>query len=249
MWAWTPAYLTVVFAATGLDLSRSAGIGANLSALFHVMGIVAASAGGWLSDRWGRTAIIIAMMAASTMCSFTFGWLLTAPLGLLLLVGLVYGFSALGDSPVYSAGITEVVEPAQLGSVLAVRSLLGFGAGAVARAHRTRPEGRGGWRSASWESGGSWGFAPCSGFGLSRRVASLPADGDGVGLAMGSRPRAAISGPPDGEKPPRNSIEPCPVFPRRLPCRPRTANHPGSWGRSGPCPPRPAGASYPPSGR
>ena len=132
MWAWTPAYLTVVFAATGLDLSRSAGIGANLSALFHVMGIVAASVGGWLSDRWGRTAVIIAMMTASTMCSFTFGWLLTAPLGLLLLVGLVYGFSALGDSPVYSAGITEVVEPAQLGSVLAVRSLLGFGAGAVA---------------------------------------------------------------------------------------------------------------------
>jgi MFS family permease len=132
MWAWTPAYLTVVFAATGLDLSRSAGIGANLSALFHVMGIVAASVCGWLSDRWGRTAVIIAMMATSTVCSFTFGWLLTAPLGLLLLVGLVYGFSALGDSPVYSAGITEVVEPAQLGSVLAVRSLLGFGAGAVA---------------------------------------------------------------------------------------------------------------------
>lgn len=132
MWAWTPAYLTVVLGTTGLDLGRSAGMGANLSALFHAMGIVAASVGGWLSDRWGRTAVIIAMMTASTACSFTFGWLLTAPLGLLLLVGLVYGFSALGDSPVYSAGITEVVEPARLGSVLAVRSLLGFGAGAVA---------------------------------------------------------------------------------------------------------------------
>src|SRR3989304_647884 len=85
--------------ATGLDLSRSAGIGANLSALFHVMGIVAASVGGWLSDRWGRTAVIIAMMAPSTVCSFPFGWLLTAPLGLLLLVGIVYGFSAFGDLP------------------------------------------------------------------------------------------------------------------------------------------------------
>jgi MFS family permease len=56
---------------------------------------------------------------------------LTAPLGLVVLVGLVYGFSALGDSPVYSAGITEVVEPSHLGSMLGVRSLLGFGAGAV----------------------------------------------------------------------------------------------------------------------
>ncbi|MFQ5801762.1 MAG: nitrate/nitrite transporter [Candidatus Methylomirabilales bacterium] len=132
MWAWTPAFLTVVLGTHGFDLSRSAGIGANLTGLFHVMGIIAASAGGWLSDRWGRTAIIIGMMVLSTACSFTFGWLLAAPLTLVVVVGLIYGFSALGDSPVYSAGITEVVEPAVLGSVLAVRSLLGFGAGAVA---------------------------------------------------------------------------------------------------------------------
>lgn len=131
MWAWTPAFLSVVLGTQGLDLSRSAGIGANLTGLFHVMGIIAASTGGWLSDRWGRTAIIIGMMAVSTTCSFIFGWLITAPLTVVIVVGLVYGFSALGDSPVYSAGITEVVEPSQLGSVLAVRSLLGFGAGAV----------------------------------------------------------------------------------------------------------------------
>lgn len=132
MWAWTPAFLTAVLATQGLELSRSAGIGANLTALFHVMGMVATSVGGWLSDRWGRTAVIIGMMVVSTACSFTFGWLLTAPLMLVVLVGLIYGFSALGDSPVYSTGITEVVESAHLGSVLAVRSLLGFGAGAVA---------------------------------------------------------------------------------------------------------------------
>lgn len=131
MWAWTPAFLSAVLGAHGLDLSRSAGIGANLTGLFHVMGFVAASTGGWLSDRWGRTAIIIGMMTVSTTCSFTFGWLVTAPLAAVVVVGLVYGFSALGDSPVYSAAITEVVEPSRLGSVLAVRSLLGFGAGAV----------------------------------------------------------------------------------------------------------------------
>ena len=44
---------------------------------------------------------------------------------------LIYGFVAIGDSPVLSAAITEVVAPNRLGSVLAVRSLLGFGAGAV----------------------------------------------------------------------------------------------------------------------
>jgi MFS family permease len=134
MWAWTPAFMAAVLVAQGASLERSAGAGAGLSALFHVMGIVASSAGGWLSDRWGRTAVIAGMMLASSACSFTFGWMLGAPLLLVAAVGCLYGFSALGDSPVYSTGITETVAPERLGSALAIRSLLGFGAGAIAQA-------------------------------------------------------------------------------------------------------------------
>ncbi len=132
MWAWTPAFMAAALAAHGIARERSAGLGASLSALFHIMGAVAAGAGGWLSDRWGRTAVIAGMMAISSVCSFTFGWLLTAPVALIMAIGGVYGFSALGDSPVYSTGLTETVRPGRLGSALAVRSLLGFGAGAVA---------------------------------------------------------------------------------------------------------------------
>jgi MFS family permease len=132
MWAWTPAFLAAALAVHGVTLDRSAGLGASLSAIFHVMGAAAAGAGGWLSDRWGRTVVIAGMMAVSSVCSFVFGWLLAAPIALVVLVGGVYGFSALGDSPVYSTGLTETVTPSRLGSALAVRSLLGFGAGAVA---------------------------------------------------------------------------------------------------------------------
>ena len=131
MWAWTPAFMAAVLVAHGAAPERSAGLGAGLSAIFHVMGIAAGSAGGWLSDRWGRTAVIALMMAASTACSWTFGWMREAPLLLVAAVGCVYGFSALGDSPVYSTGLTETVPPARLGSALAIRSLLGFGAGAI----------------------------------------------------------------------------------------------------------------------
>jgi len=132
MWAWTPAFMTAVLVAQGTAVERSAGMGASLTAIFHVMGFAASSAGGWLSDRWGRTAVIAGMMLVSSACSFSFGWLLDGPLLLVAVVGCVYGFSALGDSPVYSTGLTETVAPARLGSALAVRSLLGFGAGAVA---------------------------------------------------------------------------------------------------------------------
>jgi MFS family permease len=132
MWAWTPAFVAAALAVHGTALERAAGLGAALSALFHVMGIVASTVGGTLSDRWGRTAVIAGMMLVSSACSFGFGWMLGAPLLLLVLVGSLYGFSALGDSSVYSTGITETVKPERLGSALAVRSLLGFGAGAVA---------------------------------------------------------------------------------------------------------------------
>src|SRR4030095_11241067 len=46
--------------------------------------------------------------------------------------GALYGFTALGDSPVLSTALTEAVSAPYLGAALALRSLLGFGAGAVA---------------------------------------------------------------------------------------------------------------------
>ncbi len=132
MWAWTPAFMAAALAAQGIALERAAGLGASLSALFHIMGAVASGAGGWLSDRWGRTAVIAGMMVISSVCSFNFGWLLTAPIVLIMVIGGIYGFSAVGDSAVYSTGLTETIAPGRLGSALAVRSLLGFGAGAIA---------------------------------------------------------------------------------------------------------------------
>jgi MFS family permease len=133
MWAWTPAFLSASLVLQGQDLTRATGGGARLGALFHVTGFLASSTAGHLSDRFGRTTVIIAMLAVSTVCSLTFGWLISAPFWILLLVGLLYGFSGVGDSPVLSVALTEAVAPQVLGSALAVRSLLGFGAGAVAQ--------------------------------------------------------------------------------------------------------------------
>ena len=133
MWAWTPAFLSASLTLQGHDLTRATGGGARLTALFHLTGFLASSGAGHLSDRFGRTTIIIAMLAVSTACSLAFGWLVAAPFWILLLIGLLYGFSAVGDSPVLSVALTEAVAPQVLGSALAVRSLLGFGAGAVAQ--------------------------------------------------------------------------------------------------------------------
>ena len=132
MWAWTPAFLAACFVAAGSDLTRGAGLGAYVTSLFHVTGTIASLIAGILADRFGRTPVILAMASASAACSLVFGWLLGAPLALVVGVGLLYGFAGLGDSPIYSTAITEVVAPAYRGSALALRSLMGYGAGAIA---------------------------------------------------------------------------------------------------------------------
>jgi MFS family permease len=132
MWAWTPTFLAACFVAAGSELTRGAGLGAYMTALFHVTGMLAALLAGVFADRFGRTPVIFVMATVSALCSLAFGWMLGASLVLIVAVGLLYGFAALGDSPIYSTAITEVVAPAYRGAALALRSLLGYGAGAAA---------------------------------------------------------------------------------------------------------------------
>ncbi|MBI4635760.1 MAG: MFS transporter [Candidatus Rokubacteria bacterium] len=132
MWAWTPAFLAASLAASGAASLRAVELGAYVSSSFHVVGLVASSSMGGLSDRLGHRLLLIVLAGSSAACSFVFGWLLGWPIAVLFVVGAVYGFTALGDSPVLSAALTEAVRAPYRGAALALRSFLGFGAGAIA---------------------------------------------------------------------------------------------------------------------
>jgi MFS family permease len=132
MWAWTPAFMAASLAASGSSAGRAVAGGAFVASSFHVMGLLASSTMGRLSDHLGRRTVLVALAAISTVCSFTIGWLVSAPAAIVVAVGALYAFTALGDSPVLSTALTEAVRPAYLGAALALRSFLGFGAGAVA---------------------------------------------------------------------------------------------------------------------
>jgi MFS family permease len=132
MWSWVPAFLAAVFVVSGAGGVKAVELGAYVSAGFHLMGLVASTSMGALSDRLGRRSVLLGTAAVSAACSFAFGWLIDWPLALIALVGAVYAFTALGDSPVLSTALTESVSAPYLGAALAFRSLLGFGAGAIA---------------------------------------------------------------------------------------------------------------------
>lgn len=131
MRAWTPAFLVACFLAAGLMEEQAVQAGANLSSIIFFMGVFSTGIAGYLSDRFGRTAVIIAMMAISIVGSFSFGWMIGGSMTWIVIMGLCYGFSVIAESPVYSSGLTEVVSPNYLGTALGLRSLVGFGIGAI----------------------------------------------------------------------------------------------------------------------
>jgi MFS family permease len=131
MWAWAPAFLAASLVFSGAASIQSAELAAYCVAAMHIVGATASPTMGHLSDLLGRRVVLTGLGAAGALFSLIFGWLIAAPLPILVALMLIYGFVVIGDSPVLSAAMTEVVAPNRLGSVLAIRSLLGFTAGAV----------------------------------------------------------------------------------------------------------------------
>ncbi len=132
MWTWTPAFLAACFTFWGVADVRAAGMGSYITAFFHFTGMLASFSMGVLSDHWGRATVLLGISGISTLCSFLFGWTYGWPLIITVVLGALYAFSCLGDSPVLSAALSEAADPAYLGAAFGVRSLLGFSAGAVA---------------------------------------------------------------------------------------------------------------------
>lgn len=131
MWAWLPAFLAASVAGNGHPSLAAVGLGTLLAAASHLMSTFGNIAGGSLSDRLGRTAVMMLMSCVSLACSLAFGWLFATPLWVLTLVAMVYCFTAVADSSVYSTALTELVPPDFLGAAYSLRSVLGFGLGAI----------------------------------------------------------------------------------------------------------------------
>lgn len=128
LWAWLPAFLAVSLGGLGLG---AAGLGLVVASAVHLAGIAATLSMGLASDRWGRRAVLIGAALASGGLSAALGWSAAWHPLVVLALAAAASFAAYGDSGVLSTAMTESVPACHLGTVLALRSILGFGAGAV----------------------------------------------------------------------------------------------------------------------
>jgi predicted MFS family arabinose efflux permease len=126
MWAWVGVFLAASFQI------NSAGYDPNFLARFVTFvvmglgGLLGCLAGGWLSDRYGRTALTIGAMSASGTCAVIVGFLFGASPLLLGILCLIWGITVIADSAQFSASVTELSDPELIGTMLTVQTCVGF---------------------------------------------------------------------------------------------------------------------------
>jgi len=134
MRAWLPPFLAAAFVRRGAGVVEASSLAATLASGILLMGATSNIVGGWASDRWGRLRVIVISQILSAACSFTIGWLFSAPIWMILTVAAAYGTFVTSESGTLSTGVTELAEPSALGATLAVQSCLGFLAAALSPA-------------------------------------------------------------------------------------------------------------------
>ncbi|GMH40440.1 hypothetical protein BSKO_08344 [Bryopsis sp. KO-2023] len=82
--------------------------------------------GGYISDRWGRTKWSALCMLISGTCSIVVGPSRSGPLGVTVLISLIWGFFVVADSAQFSAMVTEVCEQRYIGTALTAQLASGF---------------------------------------------------------------------------------------------------------------------------
>ena len=125
MWTWIPAFLAASFAA-----DASAGTTPSLASTLAFGTIAAGGVGsavaGVLADRVGRTAVTSGSMAVSGACCLAIGPLFGGPAWPIAAVCLVWGFAIVADSAQFSACVSELAEPAYVGTALTLQTAIGF---------------------------------------------------------------------------------------------------------------------------
>ena len=123
MWAWIPAFAAASLAAGGVEPHRTGSLIAFVAIGSGALGCVAA--GIW-ADRWGKARIAGAALKVSGLCSALAGFAFGAPVAVLMLLAVVWGFSVVADSAQFSALVSEHTSRTHVGTALTLQTSAGF---------------------------------------------------------------------------------------------------------------------------
>jgi MFS family permease len=122
MWTWAPVMIRASFAGRGSPPALAE------AGSFLVIGSGAAGCvlAGLAADRVGRTAVTSLAMAVSGACCLAAGFFFQSSPAALLVLLAIWGASVVADSAQFSACVTELSDPAYMGTALTIQTCIGF---------------------------------------------------------------------------------------------------------------------------
>lgn len=123
MWAWIGVFLSWGLAQTG---ESQPGHASFLTFVVIASGAIGCIAAGYLTDRFGRTAITMAAMITSGLCACFIGFLPPVGSVALIAVAIIWGITIIADSAQFSAAIAELSPARLVGSMLTLQTSIGF---------------------------------------------------------------------------------------------------------------------------
>lgn len=123
MWTWIPAFAAAWIAAGSGGPPRVGSLVAFIAIASGAVGCVLA--GRW-ADEFGKARVAGAAMAVSAVCAAASGVLFGAPLPILMLLAVVWGFSVVADSAQFTALISEYSPRTHVGTAVTIQVCAGF---------------------------------------------------------------------------------------------------------------------------
>ena len=126
MWTWMAAFVAASeHARLGADAAVT-GLAALITFVVVGSGALGCWLGGKYGDRWGRSVVTSAAMAASGSCALVVGFFFGGPLAALVPLLLIWGVTVVADSAQFSAAVSELAPREYVGTALTLQTSLGF---------------------------------------------------------------------------------------------------------------------------
>jgi MFS family permease len=125
MWAWIGVFLAESIQIRGAN--DYFGMHPSVAAFLVIaIGALGCYIGGVVSDRWGRTTLTMAAMGLSGLCALLIGFAFGGPPGVTLAIAILWGITVIADSAQFSTAVTELSQPAYVGTALTIQTCVGF---------------------------------------------------------------------------------------------------------------------------
>ncbi len=126
MWRWVPADVSASLLRSEGETPGRTTVGLVAFTVIGVAGAIGCLGAGRLGDRLGRARVAGWAMRVSALCCLLAAAVFGLPLWVVLPVLLLWGFSVIADSGLFSSCVADVVDPRYVGTALTFQTAVGF---------------------------------------------------------------------------------------------------------------------------